>query len=134
MTTNFGFDIACRNSLLTGRFSSGVQLVAEAAFRRLTTPRGTLRGGEEEANYGLDLADLIGSVATASDAASLGGRIRNELLKDERIETADVTVVGTTAGPATSFDISIACTTKEGPFSLQLAVNDVTVQLLGVTA
>mgnify|MGYP000564826546 CR=1 FL=1 len=41
------------------------RLVAEAIYRRLTTPPGTLLGGDDEANYGLDLLSLIGSVEPA---------------------------------------------------------------------
>jgi hypothetical protein len=121
-------------SLRAGQFVSGSRLVAEAAFRRLTTPRGMLRGGEEEANYGLDLSELIGSVSTKSDAATLAGRIKNELSKDERINRVDVDVVATTEGAATTFEINIGATTSEGPFSLALFVDEVTVEILGITA
>jgi len=128
----FGRDISCTSSMRTGQFVSGVRLVAESVFRRLTTPRGMLRGGEEEQNYGLDLTDLIGSTTTKIDQASLEGRIRNELTKDERILSADVTVVATTDGPATAFDITIEVSTKEGPFTLAIRVDEVSAQLLGI--
>ena len=134
MATNFGRDISCTDSLRTGRFVSGVRLVAEAAYRRLITPRGTLRGGEEEENYGFDLSSLIGSVVTASDAAALEGRIANELLKDERISTVTAVVTMTKRGPSTFFDVDVSATTAEGPFTLQLSVTDVTVELLGIAA
>lgn len=132
--TDFGRDISCTSSLRTAQFVSGPRLVAEALFRRLTTPRGMLRGGDEEANYGKDLTELIGSASTKADAASLEGQVRNEALKDERILSADVVVVRTVDGPATTFNITINATTKEGPFTLTLGVNEVTVQLLGITA
>jgi len=69
--TEFGRDISCTTSLRTGRYSTGLRLVAEAAFRRLSTRRGTLQGGVDEENYGLDLSSLIGSTATEADAAGL---------------------------------------------------------------
>jgi hypothetical protein len=130
----FGRDISCTTSMRTGQFVSGARLVAEAAYRRLTTPRGMLRGGEEEQNYGLDLTDLIGSATTKKDAASLEGRIRNELLKDERLLTIDVTVMATVEGPSTSFEILIDGMTKAGPFTLAVRVDDVSAQLLGIKA
>ena len=133
MATDYGTDTSCLTSLRTGRLVSGVRLVAEAAYRRITTPRGQLQGGEDEANYGIDLADLIGSVATTADAAALPGRIENELLKDERIESVDVDVASTKSGPAVSWSVTIEAQTSEGPFSLVLAVSDVTVELLGLT-
>lgn len=134
MTTNFGTDISCTDSLRTGRYYSGARLVAEAAYRRLTTPRGMLRGGEDEADYGLDLADLIGSASTAADAAALEGRIQTELLKDERIETVNAVVVRTVVGPATSLNITITAQTSSGPFELVLGVSDVTIAILGLAA
>jgi hypothetical protein len=91
-----------------------------------------LLGGEEEKNFGFDLLDLIGSVVTESDAAALPGRIEAEAKKDERIDEVSVHVVRTQEGPATSFKITIDCTTAEGPFTLQLGVDEVTVELLGL--
>ena len=131
---DFGRDISCVTELRTGRFASGSRLVAESVYRRLTTPRGMLRGGEEEANYGLDLTELIGSVSNKSDAAALPGRIESELRKDERIDSVTVTVVETTQGVAKSFEVFIEAETGEGPFDLQLQVSEVTVDLLGIKA
>lgn len=131
--TDFGTDVSCTNSLLTGRLVSGQRLVAEALYRRYITPRGTLRGGEDEANYGLDLTELVGSVATVSDAAALEGRIRAEGLKDERVETIDVTVTAASSGASVSFNVLIEATTADGPFTLQIAASAVTVDLLGIT-
>lgn len=132
MSTNYGRDISCTTGLRTGRFAVGARLVAEAAYRRLTTPRGMLRGGEDEDNYGLDLLDLIGSASTKADAAALPGRITAELKKDERILTVDVVVTPTSNGVSTSFNIQIAAETVAGVFDLVLAVSDVTVELLGI--
>ncbi len=133
--TDFGRETSCTTSLRPGQYVSGARLVGEAAYRRLTTPRGMLQGGEAEADYGIDLLDMIGSVETTSDVAALGGRVRNELLKDERILTVDVTPVATTAtNGAVSVDLTVEATTKEGPFTLAVRVSEVTVQLLGIEA
>lgn len=131
MATNFGREISCTTSLQTGRFVSGVLAVAQANFRRLITPRGMLRGGEDEQNYGLDLEELIGT--TPTDAPSLEGRVQGELLKDERNLSVRVTVADTSDGVAHSYDITIECDTAEGPFTLQIAASDVSVELLGIT-
>lgn len=133
MATDFGRDMSCTTALGTGRFATGARLVAEAAYRRLTTSRGTLRGGEEEQNYGLNLTELIGSTSTKSDAGSLPGRIRSELEKDERITFVDVTVTIAKDGPATSFLVAISAETSAGPFTLKLSVDEVSVELLGIT-
>lgn len=133
--TDFGTDLSCTTGLRTGRYVTGARLVAEAAFRRLSTPRGSLFWGEDEADYGLDLTELIlGQPATSTLANSLEARIRNELLKDERIDTVTVSVVASRTGPAVTYDIAISATTAEGPFELTLGVSDVSVDLLGLAA
>lgn len=131
--TDFGTDTSCLTGLRTGRLASGVQLVAEAIYRRLSTPRGMLRGGDDEANYGIDLADMIGQVSTPSQVAALPGQIQSEVKKDERVQEVTVTATAATgsAGDVT-WAISIECTTALGPFSLVLSVNAVTVELLNL--
>jgi hypothetical protein len=131
--TDFGRDISCTDSLRTGRFSTGVRLVAEAVYRRLITPRGMLRGGEEDADYGLDLTDLIGSTNAESEAASLPDRIRAELLKDERIESVAVTLVNVRSGPGVTLLVTVEAVTGLGPFTLQLRASEVSVELLGIS-
>lgn len=127
-----GKDVSCTDSLRTGRYASGARVVAEAIYRRLITPRGMLRGGEEEANYGLDLAGLIGSATSAASEAAVPGQVRAEILKDERIESAEVTLLKTEQGPATIYQLTVEATTSEGPFTLTLAASAVTVELLGI--
>lgn len=133
MASSFGKDVSCTTSQRTGRMVSGLRLVAEAAYRRLTTPRGMLRGGEEEANYGIDLTELVGQGSSAAVVASLPGRIDAELRKDPRIEKADAEVIATVNGAETTYAITVRCTTAEGPFALQLEVDEVSVELLGIS-
>lgn len=130
--TNFGTDIACTDGLRTGQYSSGLRLVGEALYRRFRTPRGTLRGGEEEQNYGLDLLDLIGSVARPNDVAALQGKIQAEALKDSRILTASAAILSNVDGPSTTYQITISVTTDQGPFDLVIAASAVSVDLLGI--
>jgi hypothetical protein len=132
LSSDFGRDVSCTTALRTGRFASKFRLVGEACYRRLTTPRGTLRGGEEEADYGLDLTELVGTTNPTSTAAALPGRISGELLKDERIVKVDTEVTVTRDGAATSFAIEIRVETTEGPFTLALLATDVTVELIGM--
>lgn len=132
MTVDLGRDLSCTTSIKTGRYVTGARLVAEAAYRRLTTKRGTLRGGPEEASYGMDLADLVGSVRTKADVAAIGGRIESELSKDERIASLSVDVLATFEGPAVSCVITVEAVTAAGPFTLKLSVDSVTIELLGI--
>ncbi len=132
--TDFGRDTSCTDKYRSGILVSGRRLVAEACYRRLITARGTLRGGEDEANYGLDLADAIGQATSTKTAAALPGQIQTELLKDERVISVDVTVDATIQGPATSYAVAVNGQTDIGPFSLVLGVSGVTVDLLGIQA
>ncbi len=134
MSVDYGRDLSCTESIRTTRFATGVRLVAEAAYRRLTTPRGMLRGGEDEQNFGLDLTSLCGSTNPKATAASLPGRIKSELLKDERIEAVDVDILVATTGPATSFTITVSAQTGAGPFTLTLLASSVTVEILGLAS
>lgn len=129
-----GKDTACTDRLRTGRYSTGLRLVGEAIFRRLTTPRGMLRGGEDEGIYGLDLAGRIGTIASEADAAALQAQIRTECMKDDRIVDAAATVTATTTGPSTSYAIAVVCDVDDGgSFTLTMAASAVTVELLGLT-
>jgi hypothetical protein len=132
---DYGTDTSCTDSLRTGRLVSGARLVAEACYRRLSTPRGTLIGGEDEEDYGLDLADKIGSIATKADVAALPGQIEAELLKDDRLESVEVDVTATwgTSG-AVSLVVVVAGQTGAGPFKLTLGVSQVSVDILGLQA
>ena len=132
MATDFGRDTSCTTGRRTGRISRGPRLVAEAIFRRLSTPRGRLRGGKEEQNYGLDLTDLVGQASSKAYVASLPGLIAVECEKDPRVQRADVTVVKTVEAGATGLDVTVVGITSAGPFTLKVAVSEVTVALLGL--
>ena len=134
MTTDHGRDIWCTDSLRTGRTVTGTRLVAQAVYRRFITERGALRGGEDEANYGLDLTQLVGQRGGRAPAESIKGRIRNEARKDPRVLDADVTVVRSVSGAAESWEITIQGRTATGPFELVLAVDEVTTKLVGLDA
>jgi hypothetical protein len=133
LAINYGYDTSCTDSLRTGRFASGVRLVAEAIYRRLITPRGALRGGDDEANYGFDLIGKLGHTVSASEIAALPGQVEAEILKDERIESADISVNSVTTGPSVAWTITVSAVTGLGPFQLVLGVNGVTAQLLSIT-
>lgn len=133
-----GLDTSCTDSLRAGRLVRTFRtLVAEACYRRLITPRGTLRGGEQEANYGLDLAGLVGSVVPSGGAAliaSLPGQIKLELVKDERVNDVATAITSTTNGAkGLSLALTLRITTDEGAVSLLLAADTVTVALLGIS-
>lgn len=131
MSTNFGKDVSCLRSIRSGRYVTGTRLVAEAYFRRLTTPRGLLEGGEEEANYGLDLTEYVGTTSSIADLRALEGRIVNELAKDERTERTDVTVAVSGTGPLRKLQVVIRAQTSAGPFQFQMSVGQASAEFFG---
>ena len=94
----YGRDTYCTDGVKSGRLVSGAILLAQALYRRLITVRGSLRGGEAEENYGFDIVGLIGANHTEGDKAALPSKIRNELLKDGRVEDVTVEVVASDTG------------------------------------
>jgi hypothetical protein len=134
MSTDYGREVSCTTSLVTGRLVKGLTLLGEAAYRRLTTPRGALRGSPDEENYGIDLLDFIGASNPRQAAARLPGVITSELLKDERFLNVETKVLLVQNGPASELEISIAIEADDGTFTLKLAVSDVTVELRGIEA
>ena len=131
-TPAIDLDTSCTDSLHPGRYATALVAYGEALYRRLITPRGTLRGGEDEANYGIDLPGLIGTIGSATAAAALPGMIRSELAKDERTLDVDVTVQRTVNGPAVTYTIAIRAVSDLGVVTLRLAVSDGSAQLLGL--
>lgn len=133
-TSIFGKDTWCLDALQPGRMVSGVALVAQNQYHRLITPRGMLRGGPEEENYGLDLAALVGQADTPALRNSMPGQIRAELLKDERVSDVRVGMTSTQEGGLTTYTFTVVGQTAEGPFELVLKASNVTVELLGLKA
>lgn len=131
MATDYGRDTSCTTGRRSGRLVTGPRLVAEAIYRRLTTPRGRLRGGKDEQSYGMDLTDLIGQATSRARVAAMGGQIALEVEKDARILSADVSVVATDIGPGVELTVTVRATLREGgSFVLVLAVSEATVALL----
>jgi hypothetical protein len=132
---SYGQDTWCGERLVTGRLARGAQVVILALYRRLITPRGTLRGGDDEDAYGIDLAGYIGAVGYDNAVAAIPGIIRSEFLKDARV--ADVSIDATITREAnTAISIVLDCvitlvdSDEEFPFSVAASATSVT--LLGV--
>lgn len=128
--TDFGRCMSCTDRLVSGRRVTGLRAVAEAMYRRITTRRGSLIGGEPEAFYGIEIRDILGSTNADRDLPSLPARIEAEISKDERVDSVHVDVRATKTGPDIAVEITVDVTTGEGPFSLVLAASAVTVDIL----
>ena len=133
MTTGFGRDLSCRGRLVTTRMVGGVALLVDSIVRRLSTPRGTLHGGDEESAYGIDLAAYVGAVGVPVALAAMPSVVESELLKDPRIAAAVVTTSqsATSDGIAIEVRIRVTPASELATFDLTLAVSAVTVELIG---
>lgn len=130
--TDYGRDTLCLDSQRTGRYARGIRLVDQRCYHRLITPRGTLHGGPDEGNFGLDLAGMCGAAVTPELEAAIGPRIDNELRKDPQVETTKTIVESSTVRGQTSWTITIEIDSAYGPFELVLGVSGVTVELLNL--
>lgn len=129
MTLQYGQDLSATKRLNYGRIVEGGELLAEAAYRRLITVRGTLL---DDPNYGLGLVRWLQSEYTPAMLAALPSIIRLELMKDPRLDSVNVEITSTrdaSSAVAMQVEITGAGVNGEG-FSLVLAVSDVTVDLL----
>lgn len=130
---SYGRDTWAVNGVRSGRLVTGTLLVAQALYRRLITPRGSLL---YDLSYGLDLSEFVGEVGPELAAAALPGMIRNELTKDDRVSDVDATITVSTEGAETTLVIEIAAVLADSgeEFSLTVAVSGVTTQLLNIAA
>lgn len=129
--TGYGKDLWCLDSTQPGRFVTGNTLVAQAIYRRLTTPRGTLRGN---LSYGYDVVGLIGSIGTDDAAVVLQFAIRAEVMKDDRVQDVDVAVTRTSieeGGEALAIVLSVLLTDDEDSFTLTLAASETSLDVIG---
>jgi hypothetical protein len=93
--------------------------VAQAAARRLTTARGSL---PDDPDYGLDVRGYLNRGVSSREYVDFAGQIKLELLKDDRIEDAAVTVI---APDTTSLSVQVRLTPFDPslqPFAFTLAV------------
>lgn len=133
MGIGYGADTFCSDKYRPGKIVRGPTVVVQALFRRLITKRGTLRGGDEERAYGLDVAGFIGHVGPRAGAA-LPTAIRAELLKDDRVSTVIVQVASVTeTSGLQSFTIAVsgALHDEEGDFEFTVQASAISIELLG---
>lgn len=127
MTTDFGTDLDCADDLREMMtLTSGLRLVAQAVYRRLSTPRGMVI---DAPGYGYDLRALLHKGQTPTARTAIPGLVRAEVLKDERIDNAEVQVV---ALAHDALQLAIICHTAAGSFRLTLDVTAAAVVLTEV--
>jgi phage baseplate assembly protein W len=115
-------------SFVEFRAVAGRQMLAQALWRRWITTRGDLL---DDPDYGTNLVDYINEDIDVGTVSKIVAAAVAEAMKDERVVKVkgtgrfDETERGTLYLEFTIFD-------GDGPFTLTLAVTDVTVSLLTV--
>lgn len=130
MTVDLGTDVSTPDASDIDpmfRLVRGVRGLAEACGRRLVTPRGSLL---DDPGYGYDLRGRLNDNLTPADLAQLAVEVRAELMRDERVEEASVTV--TLASNA--LRVSGVVLSSAGPFRLVLSVSSITAEVLAAEA
>lgn len=131
---SYGVDKWCADQVRTGRLARGRQVVAQALYRRLITPRGALREGGEGLAYGIDLPGLIGAVGSAQATRMLPSRVRAEFLKDDRVADVSVAaeiVIGTDGLISISLRVNVVLYEEDEEFSLTFSATDASVTMIG---
>lgn len=102
-------------------------MLAEALARRLETPRGGLF---YDADYGLDVRAMLNDAMTENGLAAIEDAILSEILKDDRVENAEV--AATFSMEEESLSVRIEVLAGEEPFPLVLKIDDVSAKILTV--
>jgi hypothetical protein len=140
MGLGYGVDTYCGASLQTGRLVGGRLKFGLDCFRRLRTPKSTLRGisdEDEEADYGLDLAGFVGATDSRDLRGAIGPAIRTELMDDNRVRDVAARVVATSTADGLAYytiEVRIMPVDEDTELTLTIGVSSVTVDLLGVSA
>lgn len=124
MSTDFGLDLSCISDLDAGmREVTGTRQLGEALARRLITPRGTLL---DDGNYGTDMTQFVDADINRGTEGRIGSLCDAEFAKDERVFSSRTTA-SLLKGVLT---LSSAVVAGAGPFTLVIAVTNVTVAVL----
>jgi hypothetical protein len=119
----YGQDLDCTTDIdqdLLEVDPSSKTALAQALLRRLSCPRGRL---PDDADYGFDLRGMLNRGTDANALRDLAGQIKGEVLKDDRIDGADVTTTYT--AQTETLDVTlwvVAVDPALGEFSLTFAV------------
>ncbi len=126
MSVDFGQDVSSYPDV-DAAFSplTGPRVVAEAAARRLSTPRGIIPSCPD---YGFDTRALLNESVTAAKLDQWRRQIVLELEKDERFASVEATLAYDSA--TMTLRIGLEIETADGPFALVLAVTAVSVAIL----
>ncbi len=111
---------------------SGRTALAQAVLHRLSTPPGDPNeGGAGLINlpeYGIDLRNFLNSALSAGDLRQLERRTEQQVLEDDRVESVRLRIDLDVALSIMTIEVSLI--DAQGPFDLQIEIDDVTISLL----
>lgn len=94
--------------------------LGQALARRLDCPRGAL---PDDPDYGLDLRGYLNRGVTFDELRTLSTRIRNEVERDDRVDSVVVTLTLSTDGKRLAVELAVTPVDPQtGTFALTLAV------------
>jgi len=112
---DYGSDWACAedcDAWFTELAGDDPRLVAEYAYRGITAPRGSIPGAEDE---GISLREFLRKPATPAEISTWPGRVKAEIMRDDRVADCTVTFTEQSSGVWT---VAIHGETAREPFDL----------------
>ncbi|MBA3841093.1 MAG: hypothetical protein H0X39_00460 [Actinobacteria bacterium] len=120
----YGTDLACVTDLsadLAEVDPLSPSAIGQALVRRLSTARGTLI---DDPNYGLDVRGFCNHGVPVKDLRDIGGAIRLELVKDDRVQDVTVTVTQPYQTGLKVVIVVVPAVIGLAPFDLTFAIAD----------
>ncbi len=131
----YGSDISCDSDVApdvaeVDPFST--LALAQAIVRRLDCPRGQL---PDDKDYGISLRQYANKGTTAAEIQSLAGQIKNEIAKDDRVESLTVTVRPSSTGTTLRVELAVLpVAARLGGFTLTLSVTSAAILIEEIKA
>jgi len=145
VTTGFGKDTWCLDSLQPGKLASGIRVVMQNLYHMCITPQGTLRGlgesgdeggDEDELSYGFDVMGYVGAVGDEVALRSLPLQLAAAFKKDDRVLTVTVEA-SISEDPSGLYTIELTPTVtligSEETFEFTIGVSALAIGLIGVS-
>jgi hypothetical protein len=135
VSVGYGREVWCTDAIVTGRYVTGWLVVAQALYRRLITPRGTLRWGDEESCYGLDVSGFVGAMGEDASVLALPALVAAELSKDDRVADVRCSALTSEANGLISIvlTVDVVLASEDSDFRLTLSITDARVVLLSAS-
>ncbi len=99
------------------QIATGRQVIAQSLVRRQTTPRGSVLTSPNDC---LDIRQMISQGVTQSQLQAYASSLRTELLRDQRVLSANVQISYDPVKNVTTITENVQ--TSAGPFTLTLAL------------